>query len=322
MPAENTAFRASVIIPTRNNFDTLPDTIRSVRLQQLAGFEIIVVDDGSTDGTREWLAEIAAEDASVRVIHTESLGPAGARNAGISISRAEIIAFVDSDDTWARGKLRFQVEYMEKNPEIGMTFTDYRHVGVNGDNRGTCFEYWNSPFRHQPPTHFFEVENPEARLLACNLVGTSTVAVRKSVLQTANGFATHLRSAEDWDLWLRIAGIARVAATSMVSTIYLMRPGSLTARGEDRIAAMAEILARYENRHEPGMRGARRAVRARLHRARAEILRAQGARRAAALAEFLAFIAAPERRALKTALADLLRPAFRKAPLRVEAGIR
>lgn len=299
--------RVSVIIPTRNNIDTLPATLRSIGLQQMTGVEIIVIDDGSTDGTREWLAEMMRESDMLRVLHTESAGPAGARNQGISISSAPIIAFADSDDTWTRGKLRFQVEYMEKNPEIGLTFTDYRHVSPDGEDRGTCFEYWDSPFRRQPPTHFFEVDNAEALLLGCNLIGTSTVAVRKSLLQNANGFAEDLVSAEDWDLWLRLAAMAPVAATSMVATIYLMRPGSLTSRSIDRMEAMKSIVARYRHRAEPVIHSALRKVDARLHRARAEMRRAEAAYPAAAHAELRALLAEPDARKLKAAAADIYR---------------
>lgn len=299
--------RVSVIIPTRNNMDTLPATLSSVGLQQMSGVEIIIIDDGSTDGTREWLAEMARETPAMRVLHTDSLGPSGARNEGIAIASAPIIAFVDSDDTWSRGKLRFQVEYMERNPHIGFTFTDYRHVSPTGEDRGTCFEYWQSPFRRQPPTHFFELENAESLLLGCNLVGTSTVAVRKELLQNANGFAMELTSAEDWDLWLRLAHLAPVAATSMVSTLYLMRPGSVTSRSADRIAAMESIVSRYAERPEPHIRDAMRKVRARLHRARAEMRRAESAYTAAATSEIRALFADPDRQKLKAVAGDVMR---------------
>ena len=299
--------RVSVIIPNRNNLDTLPAAFQSVGLQQMPGTEIIVVDDGSTDGSREWLAQMLREVGNLRVLHTESVGPAGARNEAIAIASAPIIAFLDADDLWARGKLRVQLDYLERNPDCGFCFTDYRHVGPEGDDRGTCFEYWNSPFATQPPTHFFEVENAESMLLGCNLVGTSTVAVRKSLLQNANGFATDLASAEDWDLWLRLAGMAPVAASSMIATTYLMRPGSLTSRSHDRIAAIREIAARYAQRREPQIRSALRKVEARLHRAEAEIARADLGYFRAAGAELRALSVEPDARKLRALAGDLLR---------------
>lgn len=299
--------RVSVIIPNRDTLETLPAAILSVLGQGISELDLIVIDDGSTDGSREWLAEFALTCPVLRVLHTEGVGPSSARNEGISISCAPIIAFLDSDDVWERGKLRMQLAFMERNPEFGFTFTDYRHVGPDGEDRGTCFGYWNSAFARKPPTHFFEVENAESALLATNLVGTSTVAIRKTLLQNANGFATRMWQAEDWDLWLRIAGMTRVAATSMVGTDYLMRPGSLSSRAEERIGAIAGVMARYHDRHEPEFRQALRHVRGRLLRARAEMNRAQGAFAAAALAEIRAMLLQPDRRKARAALGDLAR---------------
>lgn len=307
MRAEFHDARVSVVIPNRNNMDTLPAALASVEAQQLPGTEIIVVDDGSTDGAREWLYRASQKNPSLRVLHTSGLGPSGARNEAISVCSAPIVAFLDSDDIWERGKLRVQLEYMERHPEIGFTFTDYRHVGPEGDDRGTCFEYWKSAFRQQPPTHFFRVEEAEATLLAVNLVGTSTVAARKTLLQNANGFATSLASAEDWDLWLRLAAMAPVAATSMVAMRYLMRPNSLTAQRDKRLQAISEILDRYREHPNAALRKARRQGQARIFRAQAEIARGEGRLLHSARDEFHAFLIAREATPLRAAAADLLR---------------
>ncbi len=307
MPRQAFDARVSVIIPNRNNLDTLPAAIHSVGLQQIAATEIIVIDDGSTDGSRDWLAAMARETPGLRVLESNSIGPAGARNLGISEASGPLIAFLDSDDVWLRGKLRVQLEFMERNPEIGMTFTDYRHVGPSGEDRGTCFDYWRPAFRNKPPTHFFPVETPEPLLLGHNLVGTSTVAVRKTLLQNANGFATDLISAEDWDLWLRLAAMAPVAATTMVMTDYLMRPGSLTSRLHDRLTAVEVITGRYRNRQGRQFRQALRSVDSRLARARAEISRQESRHLLAAVNELRACYARPSRPALHAAAGDLLR---------------
>lgn len=312
MRAEFHDARVSVIIPNRNNMDTLPAALASVVAQQVPGTEIIVVDDGSTDGAREWLYRASQKNLALRVLHTENAGPSGARNEAISVASAQIIAFLDSDDIWELGKLRVQLEYMERNPEVGFTFTDYRHFGPTGDDRGTCFDYWKSEFRSQPPSHFFRVEGAEATLLAVNLVGTSTVAVRKALLQNANGFATHLASAEDWDLWLRLAAMAPVAATSMVAMRYLMRPNSLTAKRDERLLAISEILGRYRDHENPALRKAWRQGRARILRAQAEIARAEGRRMYSAFDELRAFLIVPEVSKLRAAAADLVR--FVNAP--------
>lgn len=307
MRAEFHDARVSVVIPNRNNLDTLPAALASVEAQQMPDTDIIVVDDGSTDGSREWLAQAAEDMQNLRVLHTESLGPAGARNEAISVCCAPIIAFLDSDDTWERGKLRVQIEYMERYPEIGFTFTDYRHFGPDGDDRGTCFEYWKSDYRRQPPSHFFQLEEAEATLLAVNLVGTSTVAARKALLQNANGFATDLASAEDWDLWLRLAAMAPVAATSMVGMRYLMRPNSLTTQRSKRLEAISEILDRYRGHAQLALRKAHRQGRARILRAQAEMARTEGKHLHSASDELRAFFIAPEANKLRAITSDLVR---------------
>ncbi len=108
MRAEFHDARVSVIIPNRNNLDTLPAALASVEAQQFPGMEIIVVDDGSTDGSREWLYKASRNNPALRVLHTDGAGPSDARNEAISVASAEIIAFLDSDDTWERGKLRIR----------------------------------------------------------------------------------------------------------------------------------------------------------------------------------------------------------------------
>lgn len=307
MSFEQTIPRASVIMPTLNNMDTLPAALASIQNQSLKQIEIIIVNDGSNDGSEIWLREQAQIDRRIRLIETQRLGPPGARNEAISIASAPIVAFLDADDVWLPGKLRFQIEYMERQPDIGLTFMDYRHVGPTGDDRGTCFEYWVSSFRTQPPAHFFQVPEPEALLLKCNLIGTSTVAVRTDVLRNANGFATELCSAEDWDLWLRLAAATRFAATSMIAMDYLMRPDSESSRRVDRIRAIEQIASRYKDRSERSIRSALRSVRARLERAKAEILRSEAFYSASALAEIRSLIAAPDRRAFRAAGGDTLK---------------
>lgn len=307
MRAEFHDARVSVIIPNRNNLETLPAALESVAAQQVPKTEIIVVDDGSTDGSREWLHLEAQKNAFLRVLHTESLGPAGARNEAISIASADIVAFLDADDVWERGKLRTQVAFMERNPEIGFTFTDYRHIGPDGEDRGTCFEYWRSEFMQQPPSHYFRIEDAEATLLAVSIVGTSTVAARKALLQNANGFATDLVSAEDWDLWLRLAAMAPVAATSMVAMKYLMRPNSLTSQRMNRLEAMRGILERYDGHASASIRQACRRVKARILRASAEIARDDRAYHRSAMAELGSFLVTPDMRKLRAAAADVVR---------------
>ena len=261
----------SVVIPTRNCLAYLSSALDSVRAQKIDGLEIIVVDDGSTDGTGEWLRGQARTWSCLRVIDGPARGPARARNLALAAANADLIAFLDADDMWSEGKLSRQVAFHQRRPDVGFSFTDYLHIDRDGDTHGTCFDYWRFTPGRVDASGFAVLHDPEATLLGANVVGTSAVVARRRELQIANGFGEDLRSAEDWDLWLRLAARAPVAATPLSLMTYLMhRPGNLTGQVEDRIAAMSDIVERYAGHDQPAFRRARRRAQARLAEASAE----------------------------------------------------
>ena len=291
--------RVSVVVPTRNNLDTLPKALDSIRTQNISEIEIIVADDGSTDGSAEWLACLMSLEPRLRVVNTYGKGPANARNKAIDAACSPLIAFLDSDDWWHAGKLKWQVDYLEKHSDVGFSFTDYVHVDTHGTTLETCFEYWKPSYSGRAPQGYEELKHAEAELLACNTAGTSTIVARKDLLQNANGFATNLQSAEDWDLWLRLAHVAPVACTSIIGTSYLMRPNSESARREDRLNAMTSIIDRYRGSFDPVLRAAMRRADAGVYAARADIARLNGDYWGAVKAELNALITAPNLRDAK-----------------------
>lgn len=110
--------RVSIILPTYNRADSLPTAIRSVLNQTHKDFELIVVDDGSTDATETVLA--AQRDPRIRILrHPVNRGVAAARNTGIAAATAEVLAFIDSDDVWDEEKLASQLEIFERYPAVG-----------------------------------------------------------------------------------------------------------------------------------------------------------------------------------------------------------
>ena len=115
------------------------------------------------------------------------------------------------------------------------TFTDYLHLDPEGRSLGTAFEYWKPSFHGRRDDAFAPLENALVTLIGCNLAGTSTVVAKREALRNANGFAEDLPSAEDWDLWLRLALAGTVAVSTRVTTNYLVRPGSETANRAARI---------------------------------------------------------------------------------------
>ena len=286
----------SVVIPSYNAIDFLPAAFASVHAQEIEDFEILVLDDGSTDGSGEWLAESSRMDPRIRVFKGGRLGPARARNLLIENAKSEIIAFLDADDTWLPGKLRAEIDFHLANPDVAFTFTDYRHVDMAGRLRSTAFEFWKPGFAAGCGKGFTRLRQPLANLMAINVVGTSCVVAKRESLRNANGFAAGLPSAEDWDLWLRLAETGAVAFSTEVTMHYLMRPGSETANREARIRAMEQIIDRFGGSAVPGW--ARRAARSRLMTSKAQYAMESGRRVPAAGNAFGAFLLQPSRRGL------------------------
>lgn len=278
-------------------------------MQRGGCFEVIVLDDGSTDGTGAWLEERRRRWPALRAIETGGIGPGKARNAGIDAARAPLVAFLDADDWWWPDKLLSQIAYHTAHPETAFSFTDYLHVTIDGENRGSCFEYWKPKLARRPVEGYFRLTDALSIILATNLVGTSTVVASKSALEKAGGF-DEWKSAEDWALWLQLASDGPVACTRSVTASYLMRADSQTANREAQIAAMAQIVVPYEKFPSVTVRQAAAKARARIDVARAELARLSGRHSSAAMYHSRAFMALPSARLGKAATASILNAAL------------
>ena len=179
----------SVIIPTFNRAAFLPKTIQSVLDQTAQDFEIILVDDGSTDNTAEVLDEF--KDRLTYIKQTNQ-GPASARNTGIKKSQGKFLAFVDSDDWWDKNKLTVQLARMEKNPEYLISHTQeiWYQKGKLLNQKKKHRKYHGNIFKHCLP------------LCAVSL---STVVARRELFDRVGCFDEDLPCCEDYDLWLRIS---------------------------------------------------------------------------------------------------------------------
>jgi glycosyltransferase involved in cell wall biosynthesis len=179
----------SVIIPTYNRGWIIQEAIDSVLDQDFSDFELIVVDDGSDDNTPEILG---AYGKAITVLHQSNKGVSAARNRGIAEAAGRLIAFLDSDDLWLRGKLATQVKFFEENADalINQTQEIWMRNGlrVNPKKR-----------HHKFSGMIFE------RSLALCLVSPSAVMLKKSLFDAVGVFDEHLPACEDYDLWLRIS---------------------------------------------------------------------------------------------------------------------
>ncbi len=196
----------SVIIPTFDRRELVREAVSSVLAQTGAAFELIVVDDGSSDGTADALA--AEFGDALTLLRTANRGVSAARNAGVAASRGALLAFLDSDDTWLPGKLVAQVPLFD-DPEVEICQTD--EIWIRHGRRV------NPHDKHRKPAG--SIFAPSLRLC---LVSPSAVMLRRSLFDRVGGFEESLPACEDYDLWLRIA---RDTPVHLVPRSYVVKRG-------------------------------------------------------------------------------------------------
>jgi glycosyltransferase involved in cell wall biosynthesis len=204
----------SVVIPTRDRADLLMSrALRSALLQEDVELEIVVVDDGSVDGTSERLRAIG--DRRLRIVRREqSGGISRARNDGIAAARGEWIALLDDDDLWSPSKLRVQ---LTKAREEGADLVYGGAVAVNVEGEVLSRLYLPEPD-----------ELPRKLDRACVIpAGCSNVVLRTEAIRRVGGFDERLANLADWDLWLRLVGPARVAVCEEVLVAYVLHDGNM-----------------------------------------------------------------------------------------------
>jgi GT2 family glycosyltransferase len=210
--------RVSVIIPTYNSAEYISQTLDSVLAQTFQDFEILVVDDGSTDPTQQ---VISAKFPTVRYLYQENRGVSAARNLGIRCSKGEYIAFLDSDDTISREKLKIQVQYFDSHPDVGLVYSGWETMDINGSKTARAAR-----------------PGKEGNLLKEILLREvfftiGSTLVRRSVLDQTGFFDEALLASEDVDLYIRMAyaGV-RFGYVDELLFQYRIHPSSLTASYE------------------------------------------------------------------------------------------
>ena len=304
----DTNLAASVVIPARNVARWVPRALASIGPEPC--LEILVVDDGSTDSTPALLRAASQHDPRIRILAGPSQGPSAARNLALAAARAPLIAFLDADDRWRPSKLARQLALHAARPDLGFSFTDYRHLSMDGQDFGTCFGFWpRFAARHAGRRVGFELgPDAMAQIYAENVVGTSTVVASTALLRSVGGFGEVLCSAEDWDLWLKLAAEAPVGCVPEVLADYSIgRPGAVSRDRNARLTALREIARRHA---EPVRRMAPSAIsacEARLLVAQAEAAETEGRRHRGAALRIGALVRQPNRRLAREAAAGLWR---------------
>ncbi len=181
----------SIIVPAYNAERTIVETVTSVQQQTYSDFELIVINDGSTDQTLELLGKV--QDPRLKVYSYENGGLSVARNRGIAQASGEFIAFLDADDLWTTDKLELQLTALQQHPEAGVAYSWTLFM----DEKGELF--------HADKPIFFE-GNVCAQLLVSNFLASgSNPLIRTQAVTSIGEFDPLVSGAADWDYWLRLA---------------------------------------------------------------------------------------------------------------------
>jgi glycosyltransferase involved in cell wall biosynthesis len=209
----------SVIIPAYNAGLFLRETLLSVFDQTYKDFEMIVIDDGSTDNTSMILDELRQK---VKSIKQSNRGPSAARNAGVNLAQGKYLVFLDSDDLMLPGMLSEQVKYLEAHPELSLVYSNgYRfRVDKNGEETRELMTKTGEIIPLTPQS------NPSEMIIPRNLFPIDVAMVKRDAVLEVGCFDESLSSIEDWDLWFRILTKYPAAYLDLPAAKYRIRPGS------------------------------------------------------------------------------------------------
>jgi len=202
----------SVIIPVYNGEATIKETIASVLNQTFKDFELIVIDDGSTDSTLDVLSSI--QDPRLKVFSYPNGNQAVSRNRGLSRATGEYISFIDADDLWTPDKLEAQLKALQENPQAGVAYSWTDLIDEAGNFiRGGAKIYWKG--------------ESHARMLLNDFVESgSNPLIRAEAFKEVGKFDESLPPAEDWDMWIRLAARYHYIVVPSVQVLYRIRANS------------------------------------------------------------------------------------------------
>ena len=229
--------KVSVIIPAYNKAELTVQTVESVLRQTYPNIEIIVVDDGSTDSTRERLETFSER---IRYIYKEDGGACSARNRGLQAAQGEYVAFLDCDDLYAENKIELCVNFLRKNKDFGFVHTAAHFIDEKGNTVG---EYSHAKSRRTGWV--------VARLVEGNYVCNSSPLIRQSCLDAVGGFDESIFAPADWDLWLRLANRFQVGYIDQPLIQYRVAGNHTFTHLDRSYEEEARVLEKFFDMHFP-----------------------------------------------------------------------
>ena len=228
--------RCTIILPTYNRATTLPRAVASVIAQKEPNFELIIIDDGSTDETRTWLATL--DDPRIRVTLSEhSHGPSGARNIGIDMATAPVLAFLDSDDRYCGERLSLPLAVFDHEPDVICTLSSACKENKLGD---TTFSLLPDVKLASPAFEW---------AMICDLVGveSTSISVRTAHARSVGGFCTRLRRTEDREFLIRLS---RLGAVRILRDALFEKSWSMDGLSNQWASVGYELVSYFRERPE------------------------------------------------------------------------
>ena len=222
--------KVSIIIPAYNAESTIKCTIESVQKQTYRDYELIIIDDGSSDRTAKIVREIA--DNRLKLFNYKNRGLSTSRNRGIQQATGEYIAFLDADDLWTKDKLEKQIAILETNPEVGVVYSQTYYI----DSQSSFLYYCD-------PVSFTGNVLPEL-LLTNFLHNGSNPLIRKQAVATVGEFDSSLNSSEDWDYYLRLAALYSFAVVPEYQVLYRRSGNNMSSNVAKMKQASYTVLER------------------------------------------------------------------------------
>jgi len=230
--------KVSIIIPTYNYGRFLQTAIDSAFAQTFKDFEVIVIDDGSTDDTKGIIQSKYAH--RIKYIYQEHKGAPAARNRGFREAKGEYVVFLDADDWLSEEYLEYKVNVLNNNEDIGWVYSDWYYV----DDKGLLERVSKSPSFYKRK---LEGDISSELFSSGNYITTDAVLIRKACIEKVGGFDESLPALQDYDLWLRVSMHYRVKYLNMALSYSLVHSDSLSSQMGVNPKAFLIIAKKYEN---------------------------------------------------------------------------
>lgn len=223
----------SVIMPVYNGENFLKEAIESVIAQTYTDWELIIINDGSTDKTEEIIQDFLT-DKRLKYLFQENQGVAKARNNGVKKCQGEYLAFLDADDIWLSEKLEFQMKVVKRSIEPIFVCTNFFYINNNGEIKGELFSKNIKSYQGFV----------QKMLLTRNIISTSSVLMPKDIFLKLNGFneKIKIKVGEDYEFWLRVSGLIKLVCLEKSLIKYRVHLNQTT---KNKIKNGKEILKLY-----------------------------------------------------------------------------